>query len=180
VCSNGCHRTLFLKSAESSHRLAPLPLPVSPLPKEAWHPSPSPSPCPPPHKNRSPSFPSPLSPIHPFSCFPAPSPAGPAQKHSNAKRVLFGIVGSNCLVPLQVTRVEVHEVFAIMPLAKPGLAVEQPDGTYGYAPTAPRAETPLQQGGFEPPMQQAGHVYPAGYAPLGNDVEAGANGSATH
>jgi len=34
-----------------------------------------------------------------------------------------------------VTRVEVHEVFQEMPLAKPaGIAVEQPDGSYGYAP----------------------------------------------
>ena len=33
-----------------------------------------------------------------------------------------------------VTRVEVHEVFQEMPLAKPGIAIEQPDGSFGYAP----------------------------------------------
>uniref|UniRef100_A0A6U1HQ90 Choline transporter-like protein n=1 Tax=Tetraselmis chuii TaxID=63592 RepID=A0A6U1HQ90_9CHLO len=70
----------------------------------------------------------------------------------------------------QVTRVEVHEVFTQVPLAKPaeGLAVEQPDGSYAYAPSHPmgavEGATP-----YSPPSQAAvvqGTTYPTGYAPV--------------
>lgn len=78
-----------------------------------------------------------------------------------------------------VTHVEVHQVFAEVPLSKPsGLAVQQPDGSYAYAPQGSMAEnaTQMQDNAmYTPPSQVAGgHVYPQGYAavPQG-DVETG-------
>lgn len=50
-----------------------------------------------------------------------------------------------------------------MPLAKPGLAVVQPDGTYGYAPRGTASEM------YTPPQDN----HPSGYAVVpGTDVEA--------
>jgi len=52
-----------------------------------------------------------------------------------------------------VTRVEVHEVFQEMPLAKPtGIAVEQPDGSFGYAPPSVAENT------LNPPMEPPARV----------------------
>lgn len=51
----------------------------------------------------------------------------------------------------KVTKLEVHEIFAIVPLSKPGMAVENPDGTYAYAPDSavPLQEQPSAQ--YAPP-----------------------------
>jgi len=76
----------------------------------------------------------------------------------------------------QVTRVAVHEVFVQIPQAKPaeGLAVQQPDGTYAYAPSV----QPMQgadNGAYAPPIQETvGHAYPSGYTAVARgDIEAG-------